>query len=50
LVNSDLAFDSGSFLRKEDAAEASPPEVITDMSQIHSIGTLTQVRRDTPAS
>lgn len=33
-----------SFLRKEEPAEGSPPEVITDMSQIHSVGTLTQVR------
>ncbi len=32
-----------SFLRTEEPAEGSPPEVITDMSQIHSVGTLAQV-------
>jgi hypothetical protein len=31
------------FLRTEEPPEGSPPEVITDMSQIHSVGTLAQV-------
>lgn len=32
-----------SFLRTEEPAEGQPPEVITDMSQIHPVGTLAQV-------
>lgn len=38
----------GSFLRTEEPAEGSPPEVITDMSQIHSVGTLAQVQNTIP--
>lgn len=32
-----------SFLRTEEPAEGQPPEVITDMSQVHAVGTLAQV-------
>eukprot|EP00624_Nannochloropsis_granulata_P000391 evm.model.NODE_11532_length_5504_cov_17.949673.1 len=38
----------GTFMRKEEPLEGSPPEVITDMSQIHAVGTLAQVQNTIP--
>jgi len=38
----------GTFMRKEEPTEGSPPEVITDMSQIHAVGTLAQVQNTIP--